>query len=41
MKTQRQPRPTVKAILDEPVTLSVECLARFRSPSSLHTGLLA
>jgi len=28
MKTQRQPRPTVKAILDEQVTLSVECLDR-------------
>ncbi|HRY46407.1 MAG TPA: hypothetical protein P5186_00005 [Candidatus Paceibacterota bacterium] len=28
MKTQRQPRPTVKAILDEHVTLSVECLDR-------------
>jgi len=28
MKTQPQPRPTVKAILDEQVTLSVECLDR-------------
>jgi len=28
MKTQPQPRPTVKAILDEHVTLSVECLDR-------------
>lgn len=28
MKTQSQPRPTVKAILDEQVTLTVECLDR-------------
>ncbi len=32
MKTQPQPRPTVKATLDEHVRLSVECLDRLPVP---------
>jgi hypothetical protein len=27
MKTQPKPRPTIKALMDEHVTLTVECLA--------------